>query len=272
VQHLGGFAGRRKEAARFHRRRHGVPLSLPGGELSENRAMARGRFYCFSMLLILYTVLPGVPRSGFGSSVPVINGAHPWIKFGPFSLQPSELMKIAFVMVAGAIPEIPQQLSHVQRALAPVRAGAGPRCADHEAAGSRHRADIHPCTICDVVRRRRETLASPGGARHGDRSGADHVDGRTRRRGPGSAGLQISPGAGQAVQRERVKSMFNNDPKTQREKGYQQRHALIAFGSGGVLGKGSATSRRPMVPESHNDMNLRADREQFGLIGSIAVL
>jgi cell division protein FtsW (lipid II flippase) len=55
-------------------------------------------FYLLSMLLIVYTILPGVPRSGFGG-VPVINGAHPWIKFGPFSLQPSELMKIAFVMV-----------------------------------------------------------------------------------------------------------------------------------------------------------------------------
>src|SRR5687768_1998958 len=55
-------------------------------------------FYIVSMLLIVYTVMPGVPRSGFGS-VPVINGAHPWIKFGAFSLQPSELMKIAFVMV-----------------------------------------------------------------------------------------------------------------------------------------------------------------------------
>ncbi|MEO6437089.1 MAG: FtsW/RodA/SpoVE family cell cycle protein, partial [Tepidisphaeraceae bacterium] len=55
-------------------------------------------FYALAMLLIVYTVLPGVPRSGF-ASVPIINGAHPWIRFGPFSLQPSELMKIAFVMV-----------------------------------------------------------------------------------------------------------------------------------------------------------------------------
>src|SRR3954468_23200607 len=55
-------------------------------------------FYIASLVLLLYTVVPGVPRSGFGS-VPTIKGAHPWIKFGQFSLQPAELTKIAFLMV-----------------------------------------------------------------------------------------------------------------------------------------------------------------------------
>ena len=52
-------------------------------------------FYFLSLLLVIYTVMPGVPRSGFGS-VPNIKGAQAWIDFGPLHLEPAELMKLAF--------------------------------------------------------------------------------------------------------------------------------------------------------------------------------
>ena len=54
-------------------------------------------FYFLSIVLVLYTVMPGVPRSGFGS-VPNIKGAQAWIDLGALHLEPAELMKIAFVM------------------------------------------------------------------------------------------------------------------------------------------------------------------------------
>ena len=54
-------------------------------------------FYVFSLLLILYTVvaqkLHGLPF------VHETKGAWAWIDFGRFSLEPAELMKIAFVLV-----------------------------------------------------------------------------------------------------------------------------------------------------------------------------
>src|SRR3981081_2804222 len=55
-------------------------------------------FYIFSLLLILYTVV--------GSVVPVpgghkVNGACAWITFGGGSIEPAELMKLAFVLVLG---------------------------------------------------------------------------------------------------------------------------------------------------------------------------
>jgi rod shape determining protein RodA len=74
-------------------------------------------------------------------------------------------------------------------------------------------------------------------------------------------------------QRERVISMFNDDPRTQREKGYQQHNALIAFGSGGIAGKGAGVipvGRR--VPEAHNDMIFALIGEQFGFFGAAVVL
>ena len=53
-------------------------------------------FYVFSLLLIVYTVI-GVHVHVPG--VKPIHGQANWINFGPASLQPAELMKIAFAMV-----------------------------------------------------------------------------------------------------------------------------------------------------------------------------
>src|SRR3954467_2095016 len=58
-------------------------------------------FYVFSFALVLYTVIGGFAES-HGHPLPFVHntkGAHNWINFGPASLQPAELMKIAFVMV-----------------------------------------------------------------------------------------------------------------------------------------------------------------------------
>ena len=63
------------------------------------------------------------------------------------------------------------------------------------------------------------------------------------------------------------------DERTQREKGYQQKHALIAFGSGGMTGKG--VGEIPVgehVPEAHNDMVFALIGEQLGLFGAAVVL
>jgi cell division protein FtsW (lipid II flippase) len=74
-------------------------------------------------------------------------------------------------------------------------------------------------------------------------------------------------------QRQRIETMFNSDPKTLRQGGYQQERALAAMGSGGVSGKGLgmlAVGRH--VPESYNDMIFALIGEQFGFIGSLVVL
>jgi rod shape determining protein RodA len=74
-------------------------------------------------------------------------------------------------------------------------------------------------------------------------------------------------------QRERVYAMFSNDPKTLRETGFQQEHALIALGSGGLGGKGFGNIPvGQSVPEAHNDMIFSLVGEQFGFFGVVAVL
>jgi cell division protein FtsW (lipid II flippase) len=74
-------------------------------------------------------------------------------------------------------------------------------------------------------------------------------------------------------QRERVYAMFNSDPRTLESVGFQQQHALIAYGSGGISGKGVGNvviGRH--VPEAHNDMIFALIGEQFGFFGSAVVL
>ena len=67
--------------------------------------------------------------------------------------------------------------------------------------------------------------------------------------------------------------MFSKDPKTLREKGFQQEHAMIALGSGGVSGKGfGQIPVGQSVPEAHNDMIFALIGEQFGFLGSAVEL
>src|SRR5450432_1066390 len=74
-------------------------------------------------------------------------------------------------------------------------------------------------------------------------------------------------------QRRRVYAMFDSDPATLQATGFQQHNALIAFGSGGISGKG--LGKIPVgkhVPEADNDMIFALIGEQFGFFGSAAVL
>src|SRR5207237_25658 len=61
-------------------------------------------FYIFSLLLLLYTILPFTHADEFSHAflrVPKRGGAYAWINLGPMSLQPAELAKIAFILVLG---------------------------------------------------------------------------------------------------------------------------------------------------------------------------
>jgi cell division protein FtsW (lipid II flippase) len=74
-------------------------------------------------------------------------------------------------------------------------------------------------------------------------------------------------------QRERVYAMSSNDPRVLQDAGYQQEHAVTAFGSGGWSGKGMGNIPvGQLVPEAHNDMIFSLVGEQFGFFGVAVVL
>ena len=229
-------------------------------------------FYGVSMLLIVYTLLPGVPRSGFGS-VPVINGAHPWIKFGPFSLQPSELMKIAFVMVLARYLRFRSNYRTLKGLFAPFSLALFPVAMIMKQPDLGTALTFIPALFAMLFvagAKRWHLLAVLGMAIVA--APIMWMAGPAPE-GPGLPVFKYLPAVIKPYQRERVRSMFHNDPKTEREKGYQQKYALVAFGSGGITGKGAGDIPvGRFVPEAHNDMIFALVGEQFGLLGALAVL
>lgn len=85
--------------------------------------------------------------------------------------------------------------------------------------------------------------------------------------------LRHLPALVKNYQRQRVYAMFSDDPAVLQKYGFQSERALIAFGSGGVSGRGALNIPvGRLVPEAHNDMILALIGEQFGFIGSIILL
>jgi cell division protein FtsW (lipid II flippase) len=229
-------------------------------------------FYIFSAALILYTILPFIPRHGFGS-VPIINGAHAWITFGSFSLQPAELMKIAFVLVLARYLRFRRNYRTFKGLMAPFMLALVPLLLIMKqpdlgtaltflptlfvmlfVAGARK---AHLMAIVGIA-----LILAPVAWMAGPKP-----------EGPGLPFFKYLPTLVKPYQRQRVTALFSNDPALQRTTAYQTEQALIAFGSGGATGKGFGNIPvGQYVPEAHNDMIFSLIGEQFGMIGSLAIL
>ena len=224
-------------------------------------------FYVAAVVLTLYTVLPGMPRSGFGS-VPNIKGAQAWIDFGPLHLEPAELLRLAFCMVlarylrfrsnyrtlAGLLPPfalalIPFVLILKQPALGMALLFIPGLFAMLFVAGAKIKHLLGVVALGAAL----VPVAWLAGT---DTPIFRHV-----------------PPVLQTYQRARVKAMFRHDPGQAQGLDFQQQHALTAFGSGGVTGKGMGQiPAGAHVPEAHNDMIFALIGEQFGLVGAAIVL
>jgi rod shape determining protein RodA len=224
-------------------------------------------FYVLSLALIFYTVLGSEMTIPFARK---INGASNWLNFGPISLQPSELAKVAFVMVLarylrfrsnyrtiiGLLP--PFALALFPLALILKQPDLGTALVFIPAlfamlfvAGARmwHLLAVVGMGLCIGMLL---WLSGPG---EGGRAGVPV--------------LKHLPSFVKQYQRDRVYAMFRLDSKTN----YQTEQAMTAIGSGGVTGKGIGNipvGRR--VPEGHNDMVFALIGEQFGFVGAAIVL
>jgi rod shape determining protein RodA len=233
-------------------------------------------FYILSALLILYTVLgvslhlPGVKE---------INGACNWINFGPMSLQPAELMKIAFCMVMARYLRFRSNYRSFIGLLAPFALMFGPIILILKqpdlgtalifipalfvmlfVAGAKiwHLAAVILLGLCFAP------LMWFSGTCH-------HVENCTLC--PHLPVLRHLPQFIKHYQRERVYAMFSTDPATLQGIGFQQDHAVTAFGSGGFTGKGLGNIPvGRFVPEANNDMIFSLVGEQFGFWGVAVIL
>jgi rod shape determining protein RodA len=226
-------------------------------------------FYLLSFIPLSYTVLassiggpmplPGVPR---------LNGAYNWIRFGGMSIQPAEIMKVAFIMALArylrfrgnyrsweglvlpfALCFAPVMLILKQPDLGTAMVFFPTLMAMLFVAGARmnHLAAI----VIGLL------MAAPLVWLSGtDRPVFRHL-----------------PSIVKEYQRDRVNAMFSDDARTLQDVGFQQHQALTALGSGGLTGKGVGVM--PVgkdVPEGQNDMIFALIGEQFGFVGCTVVI
>ena len=226
-------------------------------------------FYVLAFLPLAYTVLGA--SIGGKNPLPFVeerNGAYNWIQLpGGMSVQPAEVMKVAFIMVLGrylryrenyrsviglippfALCLLPVLLILKQPDLGTALVFGPTLLVMLFVAGARSRhfwlivglgAIMVPCVW----------LAGQRGVPL-----FEHLP-------------AVLPEEG--YQRQRVLAMFRDDERY----GFQQEQALIAAGSGGLTGKGLGNiPAGRSVPEGQNDMIFALIAEQFGLVGSIVVI
>ena len=196
------------------------------------------------VLLVLVLIPP------FGQS---INGTRRWLRWGPISVQPTELAKLVAGRVPGGLPGPPagrhrQPVARDRAAPGRDRRGgrpgpppAGPRLGGgHRGGGSLH-----------ALRRRR--AARP--------SGADRRAGGARR---GRRGIKAS------YRLRRVLTFLDPwaDP---RGAGFQIIQSYLALGGGGLLGRGLGESKQKLfyLPEPHTDFIFAILGEELGFAGAV---
>lgn len=245
-------------------------------------------FYGLSLLLVMYTVL----GAAIGGRTPIpfvrnVNGAYAWIHFGSFSLQPAELMKISFIMVLARYLRFRSNYRTILGLLPPFALAVVPLALILKQPDLGTAMTFIPVlfVMLFVAGAKLWHLAAVVGMGlslvpvlwlAGEHEIRDHVSGEVVgvcTSCPNVPVLRVAPQFVKHYQRERVRAMFDANPRMLRETGLQQHKALIAFGSGGIGGKGIGNipaGRR--VPERHNDMIFALVGEQFGFFGAAVVL
>lgn len=223
--------------------------------------------YVISLLLIIYTVIgkkvhvPGVHN---------VNGAYAWIKFGPASIEPAEIMKLAFVLVLGRYLRYRSNYRTFAGLAGPFALALVPLVLILK------QPDLGMAMIFPPVLL---TMLFVAGAR------VKHLVTII------VAGLLLAPLAWfsgtknipvlkhgpelvQPYQRVRVYAWLDADNPGQRQrKAYQTYRAMVAFASGSFAGKGFGNIPvGQTVPESQNDMIFALIGEQFGFFGAMILL
>ena len=238
-------------------------------------------FYVMSLLLVLYTVVGGWLDGRGMTPLPgtkITKGACNWIRFGTFSLQPAELMKVGFILVLarylrfrsnyrtfkGLIP--PFLLALVPLVLILKQPDLGTALVFIPILfGMLFVAGAKVSHLLAIV------LIAASLTPIAWFAGKDSDDVPYSR----LPGFRYLPTMIKDYQRARVRALFtdDNDPAALKKENFQTYRAMTAFASGGPTGKGPGNIPVGMhVPEAHNDMVFALIGEQFGFLGSAVVL
>jgi cell division protein FtsW len=204
-----------------------------------------------SLLLLLVVVMPGT-----GAIAPRINGARRWLMLGPLVLQPSEFAKLALIIWTAALAVKKQdKLPSLSRGLLPFLIVWG------AAIGLiMLQPNLSAAVLVGLLA---ALVVFAGGARIGHFILL------------GVVGLPLLWGQVEAVAYRMRRVLAFLDP-THDQVGisYQIIQALIALGSGGVLGRGFGRGGQKFgfLPELHNDFIFAVVGEEWGFLGTALVV
>jgi cell division protein FtsW len=188
---------------------------------------------------------------------PAINGAHRWIRFGGFfSLQPSEIAKLALVIfLAYFFEKRARDMESFKRTVFPAATVAGV-IAGLVAAESDLGTALVLCVIFAAA-------AFYAGAR------LRHLGGLALAAAPVLAAMIFL-----VDWRWRRVLAFLNPWEDPSDSSYQVVQSMIAIGSGGAGGLGFAQSNQKMLflPSAHADFIFAIIGEEMGLLGALAVV
>jgi cell division protein FtsW len=214
--------------------------------LSDQRVVVA--LMALSLALLAATLIPGVGR--------MINGSRRWLRFGMLSFQPSELAKFALVVyMSYYIAKKGERLRDFMNGMVPayvvtaVFLGVAALQPDFGSA----------LALAGVA----GIMLFAGGAN------ALHLGGTVLAALP----VLYAAVAHKAYRWRRIASFLDPwaDPQGA---GHQIIQSFLAFGSGGVFGRGLGEGRQKLLflPERHSDFIYAVIGEELGLIGALAVL
>lgn len=212
--------------------------------------------YIFSYVLMLMVMF-----SPLGVK---INGKKRWIRFGPVQFQPTELVKIALILlIAVLITQMGNKINDI-RALIKIAAYTLPIAA--LVAQSNLSSGIIILGIAFVMCFVASKLQWPFILCMG-MAGIIYVSA-----GPLSTALE-KIGLLQSYQLSRIHVWLEPEAYPQ-DGGYQVLQGLYAIGSGGLMGKGLGESIQKLgfVPEAQNDMVFSIICEELGIFGAVGII
>jgi cell division protein FtsW len=201
------------------------------------------------VLLVLVLVLP--------PSITTVNGNRAWIRLEPFSMQPSEIAKLALVVYfSDWLSRRGEKLGNVTYGLVPFGVMLGIVCGLVMMEG-----DLGTTITLVVIA---SVVYFAAGANVAHIAGAAAL----------AAGAFWAMVRVAAYRQDRIAVWLDGPFAHYQGSGWQVGHALYALGSGGFLGVGLGQGRQKFLwlPQAHTDAIFAIVGEEFGLIGTLFVV
>lgn len=232
-----------------------------------NRNKISGFLFLFSILIFLIVII-GNEIPALDSIIPEVKGAIGWIRIGPISIQPSELMKLPFIIVVAHILEKCEEERYEGKkiilVLLPVIVSYMLLInLQRDMGTSIHYMGIFVFMLFMSRINMKGIVAVSSLAFLGVGSLFYYVN-------------SLTDLADRSYKIKRIASFLNGLLKNEYDYGigYQVGQSLIAFGSGGLVGKGygNGVQKYKYLPEIETDFILASYGEELGFIGMLLIL